>query len=59
MFQASHQNNSNENSNNNNNNNKNKKDNFDSMQRKIETSSKKGQEISRAKKKLHKVDINA
>ena len=56
MFQASHQNNSNENSKNNN---KNKNDNFDSMQRKIETSSKEGQEISSAKKKLHKVDINA
>ena len=56
MFQASHQNNSNENSKNNN---KNKNDNFDSIQRKIETNSKEGQEISSAKKKLHKVDINA
>lgn len=55
MFQASHQNNSNRDSNNK----KNKKDNFDSMQRKVETISKESQEINRAKKKLHKVDINA
>ena len=52
MFQASHQNNSNENSKNNN---KNKNDNFDSMQRKIETSSKEGQEISSAKKNYIKL----
>ena len=55
VFLSSHQNNSNGN----NNNNKNKNDTFDLMERKIKNISNKDQEINKAKKKLHKVDINA